>query len=136
VRDRTLEHLRSSLRAVAYAGHEGALAEFKSELERMPTAVAEIVRKSAVDIAAISRENPGRARRVVDELAGKIAAEHGLGQDRASIADRDAADTVANRIRSGGSAGYNSAEDVRRQRQATAAREALDATGEPVPWKQ
>lgn len=135
VKDRTLSDLRSALRACAYAASPDALREYASELSRMDPAVAELARKSAVDIAKISRENPGRGRRVVDELVAKIATEHKLDASRATVADRAAADQLAQRIITTGAHGFNSAEDRLAARRAGAARESLDANGD-VAWKQ
>lgn len=135
MRDKTVEHLRSALRAVAYAGHEDALREYRAELERMPGPIAATVRGAAVDIAAISRTNPGKARRVVDELAAKIAAE--LTEPAPSRSERDASAALADRLRGSTSGAYASSDDGDRRR-AARARDAVDQelAGQPVPWRQ
>jgi hypothetical protein len=136
-RDRTAGDVRSALRSVAYAGNEAALREYAHELERMDPAIAEVVRKSAADIAAISRENPGKARRVVDELAMRILAEHGLQKDSPRV-DDEARGRAERILGQGPGVGHNSAEDQRLMRHARAASEQVDRAlgGERAPWAQ
>lgn len=137
-RDRTVQDIRGSLRAVSYAASEHALSAYDAELARMPAAVADVVRKSAVDVAGIARQSRSRARAVVDELVGKIVTEYQLDGDRpASVAERDQADQLAARI-AGSPLGRNSEQDLHTSRRMARARAAVDSelAGADVPWRQ